>query len=83
VNVWRRGEREIESEREWPGKGERFFSYMKGPPETNVGGREGLDRQRMRMYGEARRKANQKAFAVSNHKIPRSARGKRTKGKRD
>jgi hypothetical protein len=33
------------------GRGSFFFIYMKGPPKTNVGGREGFDRQRM--YGEA------------------------------
>lgn len=75
--------------REWERKKERraregaafFLIYMKGPPKTNVGGREGFDRQRM--YGEARRKANQEAVAVRNHKIPRSTRRERTQGKRN
>jgi hypothetical protein len=59
-------------------RGSFLFFYTRAHLRPTLG-REGFDRQRM--YGEARRKANQRAVAVKNHKIPRSARGKIANGK--
>jgi hypothetical protein len=78
VNVWRVGERKIERQKKGLGMGGAFFLIRRAHLRPTLGWRKGFDRQRM--YGEARRKANQKAFAVSNHKIPRSARSARGKG---